>query len=487
MKLPHCFGSLLLTVLIGCSSTDQRNPVKPILKVSENSRYLIFENGEPFFWLGGTTWGMSEWLTREDIDYYLDNRKEKGFNLVQISLFWGKRVDDPVNFSINPPNAYGFQAFVEVEGEPVPCQPCIMEGGTPQSPNDYWDHVEYIIQAAEKRDIIVALLPVWGRRYVNATHKGFSSNLFSIQAMNGYGNFLGQRFQDYSNIIWVMGGDVAADAGGDFLHHYRSMAEGIITGIAGETVQWDEESPLWDYALMTYHPDGTPLLNSSEWFHNDPWLDFNMIETYQSRNMVYKAVQHDYILDSPVKPTVMGEPAYEGERKPTGFSTGVQMRRQAYHSFFGGAAGFTYGAFRDKEGNGPLFSPYEGWKKLLDMEGANSMKFVKSFCLNHNWPHWIPVHDMIMSNLGNGEMQKVAVIAESTGECFIYYPDNSHSQLELSKYFKEAEKVFVQWFNTASGTYSVKSQLAVSEEDIYLSPPADWSEAILILSACIGR
>ncbi|MCK5343410.1 MAG: DUF4038 domain-containing protein, partial [Candidatus Heimdallarchaeota archaeon] len=336
LKLSLISGYLLAVILLGCSSNEQSNPVKPKLKVSENNRYLTFENGNPFFWLGGTTWGMSEWLTREGVDYYLDNRKEKGFNLVQICLFWGKRVDDPVNFSVNPPNAYGFQAFVEVEGEPDPAQPRVIEGGTPQSPNDYWDHVEYIIQAAEKRDMIVAILPVWGRRYVNATHHGFSTPLFSIHDMNLYGEFLGQLYKPYSNIIWVMGGDVKADQGGVFLSHYRSMAEGIITGITGELVKWKEESSLWDYALMTYHPDGTPLINSSEWFHNDPWLDFNMIETFQSRDMVTKAVQQDYTIDSPEKPTVMGEPAYEGERKPVGYANGVQMRRQAYHSFFGG-------------------------------------------------------------------------------------------------------------------------------------------------------
>ena len=127
LKLSLISGYLLAVILLGCSWNEQSNPVKPKLKVSENNRYLAFENGEPFFWLGGTTWGMSEWLTREGVDYYLDNRKEKGFNLVQICLFWGKRVDDPVNFSVNPPNAYGFQAFVEVEGEPDPAQPRVIE------------------------------------------------------------------------------------------------------------------------------------------------------------------------------------------------------------------------------------------------------------------------------------------------------------------------------------------------------------------------
>ncbi len=293
MKLYLYLGFFLSLSFFGCSSKNQTIRVKPSLKVSEDNRHLEYENGEPFFWLGGTSWGMSEWLTREDVDFYLNHRKEQGFNLVQLCLLWGKREDDPVKFMANSPNAYGFQAFAEVNGSPDPGKPRTVEGGTVQAPNDYWDHVEYIIQAAEKKEFTVALLPVWGRRYVNATHPGFSEKLFTSSQMRLYGEFLGRRFQAYSNIIWVMGGDVPADAGGDFLNHYRSMAEGIVTGITGKTVNWNEESPLWDYALMTYHPDGKPLINSSEWFHHDPWLDFNMIETFQHRDLVYKAVQQD--------------------------------------------------------------------------------------------------------------------------------------------------------------------------------------------------
>ena len=473
---------LLSACLFGCSSNYKKDPVKPNLKVSEDHRYLEYENGEPFLWMGGTTWGMSEWLNREEVDFYLDHRKELDFNIVQLCLFWGKRDEDPVKFFANPTNAYGFRAFGEREGKADPCKPLLVEGGTPLFPNDYWDHVDYIVQAARERDMEVALLPVWGRRYVNASMPGFSDSLFSKQDMNVYGEFLGSRYKEYSNIIWVLGGDVKADAGGDFVGHYRSMAEGILTGITGQEVPWNEESPYWDYALMTYHPDGSPLQNSSTWFHSDPWLDFNMVETYANRDMVYKAIQQDYVLKDPVKPTVMAEPAYEGERKPTGFSSGVQMRRQAYQSFFGGAAGFTYGAFRDSVGNGPLFSPYKGWKNLMDMEGALTMKFVKSLCLQHGWPAWKPVHDIIQLNGGEGEFQKVSVLCESTGECLVYYPDNSGSKLDLSKYFKDAEKFFGQWYNPASGNYEDKIQFAFSNEGIDATPPASWSDGVLILS-----
>ncbi len=482
IKLYLYLGCLIPASFFGCNFNDQTDLVRPDLHVSADGRFLEDTSGDPFLWMGGTTWGMSEWLNREEVDFYLDNRKDKGFNVVQVCLFWGKREDDPLRFTANPLNAYGSRAFGETEGKADPGNPLVVEGGTPESPNDYWDHVDYIIQAAKKRDMVVALLPVWGRRYVNASMKGFSDSLFSKQDMNFYGEFLGARYKDYSNIIWVLGGDVKADAGGDFLDHYRSMAEGILTGITGEEVPWNEESPYWDYALMTYHPDGTPFKNSSTWFHHDLWLDFNMIETFRHRDLVYEAVQKDYALSVPVKPTVMAEPAYEGERIPTGFSTGVQMRRQAFHSFFGGAAGFTYGAFRDSVGNGPMFSPYKGWEKLLDMEGAWSMKYVKSFCLHHNWPAWKPVFDVIQSNGGDGEFQKVVVLSKTAGECYIYFPDNSGSLIDLTAYVNEAGTFSTQWYNPASGKYTEKIQKKFSREGLKVAPPGNWSDGVFLIT-----
>jgi len=217
-------SALILCVTTSCNTNTSFKPVKPELSVSADHRYLVLENGNPFLWLGGTVWGMSEWLSREEIDIYLNDRKSKGFNVVQICLFWGKREDDPVGFTVNPTNYYGFKAFRETDGKPDASQPLIIDGGTPLQSNDYWDHVEYIIQSANELDMMVALLPVWGRRYVNATHANFSEKLFTEAGMAGYGKFLGQKFKSYSNIIWVMGGDVQPDLGGNYLNHYRAMA-----------------------------------------------------------------------------------------------------------------------------------------------------------------------------------------------------------------------------------------------------------------------
>ena len=53
------------------------------VKVSENGRYLQYSNGKPFFWQGDTSWLMLTRLNREEVKQYFENRKAKGFNVIQ--------------------------------------------------------------------------------------------------------------------------------------------------------------------------------------------------------------------------------------------------------------------------------------------------------------------------------------------------------------------------------------------------------------------
>ena len=42
------------------------------LMVSSNNRYLQFENGRPFFWLGDTGWLVPQHLDRSEVEYYFN-------------------------------------------------------------------------------------------------------------------------------------------------------------------------------------------------------------------------------------------------------------------------------------------------------------------------------------------------------------------------------------------------------------------------------
>src|SRR5262249_34998978 len=55
----------------------------PRLKVSENHRFLVYENGLPFFYLGDTAWELFHRLNREEAERYLRNRAAKQFTVIQ--------------------------------------------------------------------------------------------------------------------------------------------------------------------------------------------------------------------------------------------------------------------------------------------------------------------------------------------------------------------------------------------------------------------
>jgi hypothetical protein len=70
---------------------------------------------------------------------------------------------------------------------------------------------------------------------------------------------------------------------------------------------------------MTYHINGGA--SSADHWHDSPWLDFNMTQTWDAYGNIYPAVLRDY-QRRPAKPCGLGEGAYEdGPQYPTKPST----------------------------------------------------------------------------------------------------------------------------------------------------------------------
>ena len=101
----------------------------PSLKVSENKRFLVTADGQPFFYLGDTTWELFHRLNREESIQFLDNRAARKFNVLQsVAIAELEGHTDP--------NAYGHRPFADLDVT----KPAVKDG--PQ--NDYWDHVDFI-------------------------------------------------------------------------------------------------------------------------------------------------------------------------------------------------------------------------------------------------------------------------------------------------------------------------------------------------------
>src|SRR5512135_2924148 len=122
----------------------------PRLKVGDNHHFLVYQDGRPFFYLGDTAWELFHRLKREEADDYLSNRAADGFTVIQavaLAEFDG----------LHTPNAYGFRPLVNDD----PTRPDVKEGPG----NDYWDHVDYVVNRAESLGLFIGFLPTWGDKW----------------------------------------------------------------------------------------------------------------------------------------------------------------------------------------------------------------------------------------------------------------------------------------------------------------------------------
>lgn len=116
----------------------------PRLKVSDNQRFLVAENCQPFFWLGDTAWALFHRLNREEADRYLENRAKKGFAVIQAMAF--AELD-----GLNTPNAYGHRPLVNND----PTKPELKAGPA----NDSWNQFDYIVDNANAPGLHIGFLP----------------------------------------------------------------------------------------------------------------------------------------------------------------------------------------------------------------------------------------------------------------------------------------------------------------------------------------
>ena len=430
------FLALICLSIYGCSEnkttekekTTTTDPKKLI--VSENGRYVTTGDGKPFFWLGDTGWLLFNRLTREEAVVYLDNRKKLGFNVVQAMLL----------HDVPSRNVYLDSSLVKANVG----QPAVTEGNNPADSlaYDYWDHIDYIIKQAADRGIYMALVPVWG---TNVKDKRVKKD----QALK-YAEFLGKRYKDQWNIIWLNGGDIK---GSDGMDVWKAI---------GETLRKNDPNH-----LITFHPRGRTA--SSDWFHKADWLDFNMVQSghrrYEqdtSKNETnhygqdnYKYINVDYKLD-PIKPTIDGEPSYEdipqGLHNPKEKRwTAADVRRYGYWSVFAGAFGYTYGhnsvmQMYKKTDKKPAYGPHDEWFIAINSEGAKQMIYLKNLLLSRSYLDRVPAQDLIVDN-----RLKYNYVAATKGDNYamIYTYTGAPFKVDLGKL--NWTKVKYSWFNPRDG------------------------------------
>jgi uncharacterized protein DUF4038 len=92
--------AVLVAAILAVADTALSAGQLPLLKVSENRRFLVTADRQPFFWLGDTAWELFHRLNREEAVRYLRNRAERRFTVIQAVAL--AELD-----GLNDPNPYG--------------------------------------------------------------------------------------------------------------------------------------------------------------------------------------------------------------------------------------------------------------------------------------------------------------------------------------------------------------------------------------------
>jgi hypothetical protein len=397
------------------------------LRVSENGRYMATANGDPFFWLGDTGWLLFIKTNREDAEKYLENRKQKGFNVIQVMVAHNLKA---------AVNIYGDSAFVDKNI----ARPKVTKGNSfsDTAQYDFWDHVEYIIDKAAEKGLYMALVPVWGTNV--------KDGWVSREQAKEYATFLANRFKNKKNIIWLDGGDTK---GSDSTETWN---------IIGSTLRANDPNH-----LISFHPYGR--MQSSLWFHNEPWLDFNMFQSghrsYDQDSTGYaednwKYIQDDYA-KTPAKPTLDGEPSYE--KIPHGLHDTLQpywtendVRRYGYWSVFAGGAGFTYGhnsvmQFFKPTDKGSAYGAKNYWFQGIDDPGAKQMIFLKNLMLSRPYFERIPDQSLIANQ---GTLYNYLIATRGHDYAFIYTYNARKIKVVMGKI--TGSKVKASWYSPRDGS-----------------------------------
>src|SRR5262249_4860922 len=178
-----------------------------------------------------------------DLETYLAARAAKGFNAVLVNLIEHK-------FAAQPPrDAFGNAPFTTA--------------GDFSTPNPaYFAHVDRVLERAEAHGFVVLL--AFAYLGFNGGDQGWYQELSAQNAatLRCYGQYLGARYRDRGNIIWV--------AGGDYNPPNKDIVRQMVAGIR------DRDG----VHLMTAHC--APETAALEYWAGEAWIDLDTVYTYIS-------------------------------------------------------------------------------------------------------------------------------------------------------------------------------------------------------------
>ncbi len=426
------------------------------LKISENGRYFIHDDGTPFFWLGDTHWGFA-YAERWDESNHpemasmfrgmVDRRVEQGFTVYQTNL----RTD---------PDTGGRPLYWD-------------ESAASDLPNVsfYQNELDRRMQYIADHGLVNAMGQAWFYA-IDHSEK-------SIERQKHLARYLVARYGALP-ICWTLAGETAGYMPGEeherYIRDWREVAREI--------------EALDDYGTLqtAHYTNERPF---AEYYQDEAWFDFTLNQAGHGDYPIHAGLFLEHRRKHARKPFVEGEALYEYcstlEELGTRLCTADMLRYAAYTAIQCGACGYTYGAQgiwechwskEDPNPMGEVFNRFNiTWTEAIDGPGAVQMGYLRRFYLKNHFEQMLPYGEdrQELSWSPFSKKQPLASVSADHSRLILYYGDAVCFPGRLEGLREGCYQT--KWFDPRSGEYT-EGETAVPENGVWVTPRkpsvGDW-------------
>ncbi len=377
--------------------------------------------------LWDTAWTL-ELSKKSDIQTYLAARRSQGFDLVLM----GYGDFDTRNTALGNGQT-PFSATIATAGSPT------VDVLQPNGAG--WNYVSDTIGYAATQGLVICLLPLGNSsaaRYVDALADQSSGENRAYR----YGQWLGNRYKDVPNLVWMLGGDVDTT-----VNNVVALTNKLAAGIRATG----------DAHAITFETNGGET--SSTAFNGESWLTFNAI---QYRPVDPAVIASDLAL-LPSKPTGVAESGYETSSYGNGVSAD-RVLENTWLTYLSGGSYMGYGQMGMYQGQNPASTTAIDYSRIARDEVTA-----------RGWMSYKPTEDFLTLHTGT-----VASMRKNNSAAMIYLGGGGSVAVDLSK-LDATGNVKAQRFDPRQNTATTLGTYPASGTQPFTR--GSLSDAVILLDA----
>ena len=452
-------GSIIAIESTGNSMIDRHG----FVKISDNGRYFVYDDGTPFYWLGDTNWQAPNYVTMNSCNYpgcrcgnqflhELNDRINKGFTVYQ-TYFDSSESDGGGQRGVTKEPSMWKKKYNLID------------------PAVFTEKYDKMFDHLSARGMVIAL--------------GFGVHTITPKAMSeaqldAVSRYLTARYASYP-VIWITAQEITGEEQFD---------------------AWLRSARITDAGDGYCHPQSAHMypMESKNVFAqtlgNESWHDFFALQNGHGptipRKDTYKGYYNDPFIDAP-KPFVETESNYE-DIYCGGFNGYDASRISAWKANLCGSCGFTYGVTGiwancwSTAGSTGWLGSYssEPWYMGLGKPGSFEMKYMAEFFKKARFYELIPrFGDPAYSDL---EAEDKILASSETADTYVAYFYNKDRSTGTLKGLKKSAKYVARWFDPKTGKY-IEAGEVKSKNGTFKLPDkpdsGDW--AFLLTTKNIGE